>query len=249
MKKQGEEYIEIDLTRLMKAMLRRAWIILLAMLIGGSAAFLLAAFVIPPTYRASVMLYVNNSTLAVGGTTVDLSDLTASQSLVKTYIVILKTRRTLNAVIEEAGLSYTCKELEKMIEADSENGTEIFYVTVTNRDPEEAAKIANTITEVLPDKIAEIVDGCSVRTVDFAVVPTKKFEPSITKCTALGLAIGLLLSCGVIVALEFMDDQIHDEDYLLQTYGLPMLAAIPDLFARPKKGEDYTSYHLPPNGG
>lgn len=48
------------------------------------------------------MMYVNNSSISVGSTQVNLSDLTAAQSLVETYMVILKTRGTLEEVIKEA---------------------------------------------------------------------------------------------------------------------------------------------------
>ena len=116
-----------------------------------------------------------------------------------------------------------------MISASSVNGTEIFRITVTSPDPAEAAKIANTITEVLPEKIADIVDGSSVRTVDFAVTPTVKSSPSITKYTAVGMVIGFILSAGFIVLFELLDDKIHDSDYLTSTYDIPVLAEIPDL--------------------
>lgn len=253
MEKRENEVMEIDLLRLLQAMWRRAWLIILAMVIGGGAAFYVSAYAIAPTYESSALLYVNNSNISVGGTSISLQDLTASQSLVNTYIVILKTRRTLNEVIEEAELNYSYDELKEMITASSEGDTEIFSVTVTSKIPEEAAKIANTITEVLPDKIAEIVDGCSVRTVDFAVTPTKKAAPSITKYTAMGMLLGLVLSGGVIILLELMDDQIHDEDYLLRTYDLPILASIPNLLeAKPRKNgyyyKDYYGPAGPPSG-
>lgn len=249
MEKRQNEVVEIDLLRLLQAMWHRVWLIILAMVIGGGAAFYVAAFWMDPTYESRALLYVNNSTLSVGGTSVSLQDLTASKSLVNTYIVILKTRRTLNDVIKEAEVPYSYEQINEMISAAAEGDTEIFSITVTSHNPEEAAKIANTITEVLPDKIAEIVDGCSVRTVDFAVTPTKKAGPSITRYTALGLLLGLVLSGGVIVVLELMDDQIHDEDYLLRTYNLPILASIPNLLeTKPKKRSYYYKDYYGPAG-
>ena len=82
----------IDLVQLAKALWHRAWAIVLAMVIFGGAAFGYARFLITPLYQASAMMYVNNSSINVGSTQVDLNDLTAAQSLVETYIVILKTR-------------------------------------------------------------------------------------------------------------------------------------------------------------
>ena len=70
----------IDLVQLAKALWHRAWAILLAMVVFGAAAFSYAYFLITPLYKASAMLYVNNSSLSVGSTKVDLSDLNAAQS-------------------------------------------------------------------------------------------------------------------------------------------------------------------------
>ncbi len=242
MENRKEEYIEIDLLRLGKAMWHRAWAIVLAMLLCGSALFSYAYFLITPTYQARALMYVNNSSISVGSTSVSLSDLSASQTLVDTYIVILKTRLTLNEVIERAELTYSYETLSSMIDASAVNSTEVFEIVVTDEDPVEAEKIANTIVEVLPEKIAEVMDGSSARTVDFAVVPTEKYAPSITKYTAIGLLLGLLISCGVIVLQQLLDEQIRDEEYLTQSFGMPILAVVPDLLSTKKGKGHYSKY-------
>lgn len=226
---QKEAYTEIDLLSLVRALWHRAWVIVLAMLVCGAAAFFVTYFLLVPQYKSSALMYVNNSSISVGSTSVSLSDLSASQTLVDTYIVILKTRLTLNEVIEQAELSYTYEELRDMISAASVNSTEIFEVTVTSPDPAEAERIANTIVRILPEKISEIMDGSSVRTVDFAVQPTKKSSPSITKNVALGMILGLVLSCGAVILWELLDEHIRDEEDLTAVYDLPVLAVVPDL--------------------
>lgn len=234
MDNQRKDYMEIDLLHLMKALWRRAWAIVLAMLLFGGAAFAYTYYLVTPLYQASALMYVNNSSITVGSTSVSLSDLSASKTLVDTYIVILKTRLTLNEVIEQAELDYSYEDLRDMISASPVNSTEIFEITVTSPSPAEAEHVANTIVRVLPEKISEIMDGSSVRTVDYAVQPTQKSSPSFTRNVALGLVVGMVLSCGVIILRDLLDEQIRNEEYLAQTYGLPILAAVPDLL---KSGE------------
>ena len=74
------------------------------------------------------MMYVNNSALSLGSTSFSISsgELSAAQSLVETYIVILKSRLNLEAVIEKAELPYTYEELELMITAQGVNETRNF---------------------------------------------------------------------------------------------------------------------------
>ena len=66
------------------------------------------------------------------------------------------------------------QKLKGMIQTESVNETEVFSITVTCDDPHEAEHIANTIARVLPDKISNVVEGSSVRVVDYAVVPSGK---------------------------------------------------------------------------
>ena len=237
---QNDEMV-IDLVQLARALWHRAWAIVLAMAVFGAAAFSYAYFLITPLYKSSAMLYVNNSSISVGSTQVDLSDLSAAQSLVETYIVILKTRGTLEQVIDEAGLSYDYETLSDMIEAGAVNSTEVFSIEVTSADPAEAEKIANTIAELLPDRIAEIVEGSSVKIVDYAIVPSHKSSPSLSRYTLIGVLLGAVVSCGIIVLRVLFDEQIRDEDYVRETFGLPLLAAVPDL-TRKSSGDSYYYY-------
>lgn len=244
---QEKEYIQIDLMRLAKALWHRAWAIVLAVLLFGSAGFYYGYTRIVPMYRASALMYVNNSSISVGGTSVSLGDLNTSQALVQTYVVILKTRLTLNEVIERAGLNYSYGQLSSMVSASAVNGTEIFQISVTSADPLEAELIANTIVEVLPKKIEQIMEGCSARAVDYAVVPTSSISSSITSFVEKGMLLGFAISCAIIILIELLDEQIRDEDYLTQTYDLPVLAGIPDLLSS-KTRSGYGGYYAPRKG-
>ena len=232
MNHQTENMEEIDLRELFMALLRRWWAIVLAILIAGAAAFGYTYFMVDPLYQASTLLYVNNSDISVGSTSFSISnaDLTAAQKLVDTYVVILKSRTALNEVIEEADLNYTYEQLKGMIEASAVNSTEVFEIVVTSTSPGEAEKIANTIADVLPDKIADIVAGSDVRIVDYAVVPSHRSSPSYTRNTAIGMLLGAVLSAAIVILAYLFDENIHSEDYLTQTYPeIPLLSVIPDM--------------------
>ena len=245
MNQRTEHTDEIDLLELLSALLRRWWAIVLAILITGFAAFGYTYFLVDPLYQASTLLYVNNSDISVGSTSFSISnaDLTAAQKLVDTYVVILESRTALNEVIEEAGLGYTYEELSKMISASAVNSTEVFEIVVTSKSASEAERIANTIADVLPDKIADIVAGSDVRIVDYAVVPSHRSSPSYTRNTAIGMLIGAVLSAAVIILMYMFDENIRSEDYLTQTYpDIPLLAVIPDMTAGKQRSGGYYGY-------
>lgn len=245
------EYIKIDLGKVLDGLLRRAWIIILCMLLCGAMLLSYAVYFVTPMYESSVLMYVNNSSFSVGATSFSISssDISAAKSLVDTYLVILKTRLTLDDVIEQGRLDYTYEQLNGMITAEPVNDTEIFSVTVKTDDPYEAERIANTIAIVLPQKINDVVEGSSVRIVDYAVVPSEKVSPSLTKYTIIGLLIGAIASCMVIAIIEIMDNQIRSENYLLETYpDIPLLAVLPDMLSE-KHHDNYYYYDQSAPGG
>ena len=236
-----KEYYTIDVLHILKALWRRAWLIVLCGVLVAGIAFSIAAFTITPTYSSSIMLYVNNNSFSLGNTSFSISssEILAAQSLVNTYSVILKSRTTLERVIEKTGVSYSPQQLNGMIAAAPSNETEIMQVTVTCTDPYVAAKIANGIAEILPVRIAEIIDGASMEVVDSAIPNVDKVAPSITRYTAIGLIIGVLLAIAALVILALMDDTIHDEEYVLQNYNCPILAKVPDLLGAGNKRYGY----------
>lgn len=226
MENKEKDGVEIDLKRLLMALLYRWWIIVLAVILCGTATFCYAWFGITPVYSSSVKLYVNNNYVDSPG--YSSAQITAAKDLASTYMVILESRTVLDVVSKKLDGRYSYGQLKSMVSASSINETEVFQVKVTCANYKDAAIIANHIADVLPEKITAIVEGSSVRVVDYAVENPNQVAPSYQKYTLLGAAIGLVLSVVVIVLADIMDTTIKSEEYLIQAYGkYPLLAVIP----------------------
>ena len=248
---QNEAEDTIDLLRLAQVLWKNVIAIILVGLIFGTAAFVGTKALVTPLYDSRALLYVNSSNLSLAGSKVSIStaELSAAKSLVDTYTVILKTRMTLEEVIERSGVNYTYEQLSGMVSAASVNGTEIFYINVTSPDPAEAELLANTIALVLPEKISSIVDGSSVRIVDYAVQAAHRSSPSYSRNAVIGAMLGMLLVAAIVIIADLMDEQIHDTDYLTKTYGdVPLLAVIPDLLAKGNASYYYYQDKSRPSG-
>lgn len=249
---QYTEEDTIDLLELAKAIWKNILMIALVAVLLGSAAFGISAFVLEPTYQATASMYVNNSSFSLGQTSfsISTSELSASNSLVNVYIYILESRTTMEDVIKEANLSYTPTELGEMIEAEGVSNTGAFEITVTSTDPAEAELIANTIAKLLPDRIAEIVDGSSVRIVDYAIIPAHRAGPSLVKNTAIGILAGGFLAAAVVVVNFLLNDKskemIQCADDLKEMYpDIQILSMIPDMRQSDKKNGYYSDYYGP----
>ena len=112
-KMAGQE-VEIDLGRLLRTILDRAWMVAIVSLLCAVLTLVGTFCLVSPKYESSAMFYVNNGSLSLGDTSLSLSsgDLSASRNLVESYIVILNTRESLNDVIDYAGVDRSYSELK-----------------------------------------------------------------------------------------------------------------------------------------
>ena len=241
---QKNEEIEIDLGRVFRAVMDRAWLVAVVSVLCAVITFMGTFFFITPKYQASAMFYVNNSNLSLGDASFSISsgDLSTSRNLVDSYIVILNTRETLVDVIDYTGASRTYKQLREMISSEAVNETEIFKVTVTSPDPQEAERLANAIAYILPKRIGTIIDGTSAKVVDAAIVPSSPSSPSYTTNTVIGFMLGFMLTVGVIALREIFDITIRSEEDVTQACKHPILAAVPDMTASSKGSAYYYGY-------
>ena len=223
---RNKDNIEIDLKRVFLALWAQAWIVVLAGIVCAAAAFSYAYFMITPTYTSNVSIYVNN-TYVDNNKVISSSELSAAQHLADTYMVILKSRSVLDKVAEKTALGYSGNTLKQMISAHAIDETEVFAVDVTCTDYKHAAIIANAIADVLPGRIAEVVEGSSVKVVDHAVENPSPVGPSYKKYMVLGAAIGILLSAGAVILADITNTTIVSEEYLTSVYPkIPLLTVV-----------------------
>ena len=237
------EEIEIDLKRLFGALLKKAWLIGIVSVICAVAVFLGTVFLVEPKYQSTAMFYVNNNSLSLGEASLSISssDISASKSLVDTYIVILNTRESLNSVIDYAGVDRTYSQLKTMISTEAVESTQVFRVVVTSEDPAEAEKIADAITYILPKRISSIIEGTSAKVVDSAVLPSSPSSPNYSKNAMIGFVVSVALMSLIIILRELMDITIYKEDDVAQCCKYPVLVSVPDMEVK-TKGSSYYGY-------
>ena len=239
MRKENKEVIEIDLKRLLLILWHRLWIILLVAVLMCTVTVGYAKLFVAPTYSANAQFYVNNTYNSPGFSS---SQIVAAQNLADTYMVILKSRSVLEEVRKEVNLGYSYNQLRNMVSTSSVNGTEVFQVTVTCGNYKHAAQIANSIADILPGKIAEVVAESSVRVVDRAVENPVPEGPVYRGYAVIGGLAGVLVSMLIVLVVDLSDTTVTSEDYLTSVYAdVPLLAVIPGT-ENPKNGY-YKGYY------
>lgn len=181
---------ERNLGRMLALLLKKSWLICLAGMIGMSLSLVATFYLVVPQYRSTVTLYVTN----VAG----------AQELAECFAVIVKMRGTLLDVIKYTGTDRGHQELREMIDVVSVNGTDFFELTVSCPDPYEAERFANAIGELLPTKVAQIMDGLPMKMVDEAVIAAGPSAPHYPSCAFLGAVIGITLAVSGILLWDVL---------------------------------------------
>ena len=80
---EKNDELEIDVQRLMGALLNKAWLIGLVAVVCAVVTLLGTLFFVTPKYQATAMFYVNNNSLSLGDASFSISsgDISASRGL------------------------------------------------------------------------------------------------------------------------------------------------------------------------
>ena len=224
-KSKETENIEIDLREIFGVLLHRLWIIIVAALVCGAVAFICSFFIITPKYESTTKVYILNKQNANG--TVTYSDVQLSSTLSKDYEQLVTSRYVIEGVIKELNLDETYETLVKRISATNETDTRIISITVMDKSPEKAQKIANETRDLAAKHITEVMDIEAVNVVDQANLPDSPVSPSISKWTIIGALVGIIISAAVIIIQHLLDDTIKTSEDVEKYLGLSTLALIP----------------------
>ncbi len=223
-KNTGSGEIEIDLGEIFGLILHRLWLIILIGIITGSAGYLISTYLITPVYDSTTSVYILNKNES---NTITYNDTQVATQLTKDYEELVKSRTVLVSVISNLQLEEDYKSLYEKVKVKNATDTRIIGITVTEKDPRLAQKIANNIRNVATDQIKDVMDIEAVNVVDEANLPTKPAAPSIIKWTVFGGLLGMILIGFILILQYIMDDSIMDSDDIEKYLGQTTLALIP----------------------
>ncbi|MDH9149576.1 CspC family polysaccharide chain length determinant protein [Streptococcus infantis] len=223
-----QDKFEIDVFQLVKVLWKRKFLIVLAALVAGLAAFAYSSFVIKPQYASTTRIYVVNRNQAdkPGLTNQDLQ---AGAYLVKDYREIILSQDVLEKVVADQSLAMDAKTLGRKVSVTVPADTRIVSISVRDGKPEEASRIANALREVAAQKIISVTRVSDVTTLEEARPATSPSSPNIRRNTMMATIAGVGFVTVIVLLVELLDDRVKRPEDIEEVMHISLLGVIPNL--------------------
>lgn len=235
MENREQNEIEFDLLQMLSYLMKRVWIILLAMVVFAAASYVVSKRNEVPQYTASCRVFVNRE--GAGST---YNEQLYALYLRKDCEVILTGRNVAAQIVENLGIKVSPDVVSKKIIVAAADDTHVLELTYTDTNPKRAAAILNELCEVGAEELKRHITDASVTVMYYADVPVIPTGGTVFRDTVLGAAVGLVLAAAVLIVIFLLDDTIRSEDDVERYLGLSTLTAVtlsPDLASDSKTAE------------
>lgn len=220
--------MEIDVFHLLKILWKRKILIALVAIVVGALAFAYSAFIVKPEFTSTTRIYVVNRNQGdkPGLTNQDLQ---AGSYLVKDYREIILSQDVLEKVTSNLKLDLSPKDLAKKVKVTVPVDTRIVSISVNDRVPEEASRIANSLREVAAEKIISITRVSDVTTLEEARPAIAPSSPNIRRNTIIGLLGGTFFMVIAVLIVELVDTRVKRPEDIEEVMQIALLGVVPNL--------------------
>ncbi|HEV5600264.1 TPA: capsular biosynthesis protein CpsC [Streptococcus pneumoniae] len=219
--------IEIDVFQLFKTLWQRKLMILLVALVTSAGAFAYSTFIVKPEYTSTTRIYVVNRNQGdkPGLTNQDLQ---AGTYLVKDYREIILSQDALEKVATNLKLDMPAKTLASKVQVAVPADTRIVSISVKDKQPEEASRIANSLREVAAEKIVAVTRVSDVTTLEEARPATTPSSPNVRRNSLFGFLGGAVVTVIAVLLIELLDTRVKRPEDIEDVLKIPLLGLVPD---------------------
>lgn len=223
-----QNMMEIDVFHLLKILWKRKLLIALVAFVTGIVAFAYSSFIVKPEFTSTTRIYVVNRNQGdkPGLTNQDLQ---AGSYLVKDYREIILSQDVLEKVATDLKLDLPPKSLASKIKVTVPVDTRIVSISVTDRLPEEASRIANSLREVAAQKIISVTRVSDVTTLEEARPATSPSSPNIRRNTMVGFLAGAVVMVVTVFLVELLDTRVKRPEDIEDVMQIALLGVVPNL--------------------
>src|SRR5829696_8332062 len=196
--------------KVLQTLLRRVRMIMLVTIVvtGSALGFSLAQ---APTYEASVNVLVGQKAVGDANLAANAANVSDLQALTLTVAKAAQTMPVAQAVVEELNLpEQSATQVLQNMSVEPDPNSMFVNLSYKSSDPKKAQLIANTLGDVLSQKISEVKLSLGANSLTATVwapatLPQTPVSPDPVRNSLLALILGALLGVGFAFLLEYVD--------------------------------------------
>ncbi|EOU1702920.1 YveK family protein [Clostridium perfringens] len=181
------------------------------------------AYKMKPSYQSKVKFFIGKE--GIKGT-YSVGELEEYKKMVGAYVEIFNNEDVVSKLLKKANIDLPANYVRSGLSFIPSNGSiptlEISYVSYNK---EEVEKIINVMTNEFKSTVGEYIVNSNIEILDYpkskTIIPNKK------KVVLLGGVIGLVLSLGAVLILDYLDNSIKNKKELEKILPIPVIGEIP----------------------
>ena len=130
------------------------------------------------------------------------------QKLLSTYAEVVTTNDLVEKAIEKGKIDETAKDVKGGLKVTPRADTQILEISYTGTNKEEAVDIVENITDQFIKESKKLIPNGNIKIIQKAKMPEKPVSPNKKLNILIAFVLGLMVSVGLSLLLEFMDNTL-----------------------------------------
>lgn len=219
----------MELKEYAKIITKKWWLILGIVIIVVAITGIKNYLFTTPIYSANAKLIVNQSSSEGTNAAPSVGTVQTSIYLINSYKEIIKSAAIMNKVVEQfPDLGASAVKISSGISVTSANNSQVMNLTYQDQSYEKAANIVNAVSKVFQEQIPLImkIDNITILTEADTTANPYPINLNPIMNIFISLIVSLILSIGLVLLLEYLDDTLKTESELMEILDIPVLAVV-----------------------
>lgn len=216
--------MEINIGELFKVLMKNILLVVIVSVLCAVIGLLSSMFLIDKKYSSEATIYITPKVTEQG--TIDYNSIQTNSRMVNNYMEILKGETILAKVADQVGMESYSEVLDTLTVSNPEN-TELISVSSETTNPELSQQIVSLVISTFTEGMMDVLNLNNVTIINDAKVNENPVSPSVPRYTILGLAVGLVISCGYVFITFLFDKRLRTREEAENFLGVPVLATVP----------------------
>lgn len=218
----------IGIEGIAEILIKRWKMISLITLIVTILSVIISFFIISPKYEASTKVFIGKENSQGQDPTYNDNDVQMYQKLLKTYAEVIRTNDLVEEAVDLERLGLKSQDILNNLEVTPRADTQILEIKYTGGDRVLARDILNSIITEFIKSSTELIPHGNVKIIESVRIPEDQVSPNKIMNIAIAFLLGLIISSGLSLLIEFIDNTFKNKEQMEEVLELPVLGVIPD---------------------